>query len=158
MYEIWSWHTYNYAFDFLLKTGCDTKEIVPSISFATWQALWVATWQALWVIIALMHRRICLSCRCNQYYRSFFSCSSQVKLAWPSQAAKPLTLKPSVSTAEPEFERPPKNPRLWARGLAMMRLRPAADTKTVHGPGQSPLVAGAPAHGQGPGRQHCSRP
>jgi hypothetical protein len=25
MYETWSWHTYSYAFSFVLKTGCDTR-------------------------------------------------------------------------------------------------------------------------------------
>ena len=25
MYETWSWHTYSYAFGFVLKTGCDRK-------------------------------------------------------------------------------------------------------------------------------------
>jgi hypothetical protein len=27
MYETWSWHTYRYAFGFVLKTGCDTRLI-----------------------------------------------------------------------------------------------------------------------------------
>ena len=27
MYETWSWHTYSYAFGFLLKTGCDRSGI-----------------------------------------------------------------------------------------------------------------------------------
>ena len=27
MYETWSWHTYSYAFDFLLKIGCDRSGI-----------------------------------------------------------------------------------------------------------------------------------
>ena len=28
MYETWSWHTYSYAFGFLLKTGCDKVPIM----------------------------------------------------------------------------------------------------------------------------------
>jgi len=34
MYETWSWHSYSYAFGFLLRTGCDKIQVQP-ISLCT---------------------------------------------------------------------------------------------------------------------------